>query len=159
MRRWISNLLPAMHVCPAPMKPPYAAPRAATSIGVSSKMRTGDLPPSSSVALANRFAVRQRDRPAGLGAPGEDRLLDQRVFGQRGAGCRAEAGDDVEHAVGNAGFLGDLAEEQRGERRLPRRLEDDRVSGGQRRREALRGDHHRVVEREQDPEHVERSGW
>ena len=47
-----------MHVWPAPMNPPNAAPRAATSTGVSSNISsTGDLPPSSSVALANRFAV------------------------------------------------------------------------------------------------------
>ena len=46
-----------MQVCPAPMKPPNAAPRAAVSIGVSSKTRTGDLPPSSRVALAKRRAA------------------------------------------------------------------------------------------------------
>ena len=46
-----------MQVCPAPMKPPNAAPRAAVSIGVSSKTRTGDFPPSSRVALAKRRAV------------------------------------------------------------------------------------------------------
>ena len=57
MVRWISSLLPAMQVWPAPTKPPNAAPRAATSIGVSSKISTGDLPPSSRVALANRWAV------------------------------------------------------------------------------------------------------
>ena len=46
-----------MQVCPAPMNPAKAVPRAATSTGVSGNTSTGDLPPSSRVAFAKRLAV------------------------------------------------------------------------------------------------------
>ena len=48
---------PQMHVCPAAMKAPNAAPLIAVSRPASSKIRTGDLPPSSVVARANRCAA------------------------------------------------------------------------------------------------------
>ena len=52
---------------------------------------------------------------------------------QLGADLGAEAGDHVEDAVGNAGFLGQRREFQRAGRGEFRRLDDDGATGGKRR--------------------------
>ena len=56
-----------------------------------------------------------------------------------------EAVDDVEDAVGQAGFGEDLGELDRAERRQLRRLEDHGVAAGERRRRLPAGDLQRVV--------------
>ena len=53
--------------------------------------------------------------------------------GDGGAGGGAEAGDDVEHAVGDAGELGEVGVEERGEGGLLGGLDDHGAAGGERR--------------------------
>ena len=79
-----------------------------------------------------RFRPTLDDRPAGLDRPGERDLVDAGVRGQRGAGVGL-AGDDVEHALGQAGIEAQLGETQRRQRRLLGRLVYDRAAGRQRR--------------------------
>jgi ParB family chromosome partitioning protein len=68
------------------------------------------------------------------------------VSGQRRTGI-AESGDDVDHAGREAGLFEDLAEQQRGERGLLGRFEDDGVAGSQRGRQLERGHQQREVPR------------
>ena len=60
---------------------------------------------------------------------------------------RARAGEDVEHAGRQPDLDRDLAERQRGQRRLARRLEDDGVAAGQRRRDLPDREQQREVPR------------
>src|SRR5262245_27996045 len=53
------------------------------------------------------------------------------MLDDRAAGRRAVAGDNVDHAVGEAGFLGELGHAEAGERRLLGGFHDDRVAGRQ----------------------------
>ena len=62
-------------------------------------MMFGDLPPSSSDTFLRLPGRRLHDQLADLGRAGEGDLVDVRVGGQGGARL-AEAGDDVDHAVG-----------------------------------------------------------
>ena len=52
-------------------------------------------------------------------------------LGERGAGRWAEAGDDVDHAIGDADFFREAAEVDGGERRVFGWFDDDRVTGGE----------------------------
>ena len=81
------------------------------------------------------------DELADLGRSGEGDLVDIRMLGQRRARCLAEAGDDVDHAGGDAGLEDQLAEAQRRERRLLGGLEHDGAARRQGRRQ-LPGRHH-----------------
>ncbi|MNZ36544.1 hypothetical protein D3C78_539690 [compost metagenome] len=67
------------------------------------------------------------------------------MLGQPGADFAAAAGQDVEHAVRQAGFGVDLGQFQGGQRGDFRRLEDHRVAGGQGRGGLPQGDLDRVV--------------
>ena len=63
--------------------------------------------------------------------------VTMRTIGMRGqllADLAGFAGDDVEHARGNAGALAKFGQRQRRQRRILRRLDDHRAAGGQRRR-------------------------
>ncbi len=105
-----------MQVWPAPMKPPKAAPRAATSTGVSSKTSTGDLPPSSRVVLAKRCAAaRAMERPGSV-PPVNTTFLTSGCSVSAAPVVGSEPVDDVEDAVGDAGLVGDVGEQHRGER-------------------------------------------
>ena len=96
------------------------------------------------------------DLLADLGGAGEADLADQRVGDEPLADHRALARDDREHALGQPGLEGQLAEPDRGQRRDLGRLEHHRVAGGQRRGEAPAGDRHREVPRHDDADHAER---
>ncbi len=92
----------------------------------------------------------------GLAFAGEGDLVDARMLDDRGAGGRAVAGDDVDHAVGNAGLLRQPRHPQAGERRLLGRLHHDRAAGGQG-RAPLPGHHqHREVPRDDLPDDADR---
>ena len=82
----------------------------------------GDLPPSSSVDPLQRAAGLGADLPADLGRAGEGDLVDARMIDQRRPGL-AVAGEDVDDPGRNPGLERQLAEPQRGERRLLGRLE------------------------------------
>ena len=76
---------------------------------------------------------RLQDQLADFGRAGERDFVDIRMRRERGAGRFAVARNDIHHAVGNAGFLNQFAEQQRRERRLLGRFQHDRASGRQRR--------------------------
>ena len=79
-----------------------------------------------------------------------------RMARERDAGLRSGAGHDVEHAGRQAAREGDLAEPQRRHRRLARRLEHDRASGRERRRDAAGADLNRIVPRHDLRRHADR---
>src|SRR5205807_1777969 len=79
------------------------------------------------VALGGRLA----DQLAGRVFAGEGDLVDVHVTADGGAGGRAVTGHDVDDAVGEAGFLGQGGDAQRGQRRLLGGLEDDGAAGGE----------------------------
>ena len=73
------------------------------------------------------------DLLAGQVRAGERHLVHARVRRQRRAGGLAEAGHDVDHAGRHARLQAQLAQPQRRQRRLLRRLEHDGAAGGERR--------------------------
>ena len=75
---------------------------------------------------------RLEDAAAGGGAAGEAHRVDAGVLGDRLPGLAAQAGDDVDHAVGEARLGDELAETQRAERGVLRGLEHDGVPRRQR---------------------------
>ena len=93
--------------------------------------------------LAGVGVAGHRDHPD-LGMPDE-------VVADRGA----RAGDDVEDAR-REDVGGDLAEDQRGQRRPSRRLEDDRVARREGRPDLPAGHHDRVVPRRDRGDHPDR---
>lgn len=88
--------------------------------------------------------------------PVKETFLDARVLGQPGADFAAAAGQDVEHAVRQAGFGVDLGQFQGGQRGDFRWLEDHRVAGGQGRGGFPQGDLDRVVPRADTGGHAQR---
>ena len=67
-------------------------------------------------------------RPA-TADPGKADLADFHVFGYGFAAGTAVAGEDVEHTLGNAGFLGEAGKEESGERGFFGGFEDESVAG------------------------------
>ena len=61
-----------------------------------------------------------QEQAADLGRAGEGDGVDARVLADRAAAGLAAAGQDVEHAVGQAGLLRQFGEAQRGHARFPR---------------------------------------
>ena len=78
------------------------------------------------------------------------------MLGQQGADFTAAAGEDVEHAIRQAGFGVDLGQFQGGQRGDFRRLEDHRVAGSQGWRRFPQGDLDRVVPRTDTGGHAQR---
>ena len=77
-----------------------------------------------------RFAGAGRggaDRAADLGRARKGDFVDAGMIDERGPRASVP-GDDVEHAVGQPCLLGELGEQQRGERGVLGRLEDDAVA-------------------------------
>ncbi len=92
----------------------------------------GLLPPSSSVTrFSDRPHLAPISRPTTV-EPVNATLSTPGVVDQRRAGL-AVAGEHVQRPLREAGLERQLAEPQRGQRRLLGRLEDDRAAGGERR--------------------------
>ena len=72
------------------------------------------------------------DQLADFGRAGERHLVDVRMFGERRPGRFAIAGDDVHHAVGEAGLGDEFAEPDRRQRGLFGGLQHDSASRRQR---------------------------
>ena len=114
-------------------------PSTAWSSGASSKTMFAALPPSSRVSALSVPATPFADLLADLGRAGERDLVDARVGDERHPDL-ARARDDVDDARRQVGLAADVGEEQGAERRRRRRLEDDRVAGGEGRGD-LPGEH------------------
>ncbi len=71
------------------------------------------------------------DQLADFGRSGKGDLVDQVMRGERRSGAFAVAGEDVDHALGEAGFHEELGQAQPGERGLLGQLEDDGIAGRQ----------------------------
>ncbi len=106
-------------------------------------------------ALDRRRRAR-RDRAPDLGRAGEGDLGHVGVVDEALAALAARPGDDLDHALGQAGLERELGEAQGGERRQLGRLEHHRVAGRQRRAHLPRGDGQREVPRHDEPDHAER---
>ena len=79
---------------------------------------------------------------------GEGDVVDARMRGEGGASLIAEARHDVERAVGQAGFLGDLGEGDGGEAGLFGRLQDDGIAHCERAADRAAEHLHGVVPRD-----------
>ena len=99
-----------------------------------------DLPPSSSVTRLIDCGRERADPPADLGRAGEGDLGHVRVPDEPLADDAARADDDVQHALGQPRLDRDPLELERGQRRQLRRLQHDRVAGGERGRDLPGGD-------------------
>ena len=93
---------------------------------------------------------------AGRGVAGERDLVDAWMFDEGLTDAAAAAGDDVQHARRQTDFFGDLAERERGERRLTRRFQDDGVAGRQCRRNLPHRQQQRKVPRDDRRDDAER---
>ena len=76
--------------------------------------------------LLHRARGELHDAPADLGRTGERGLVDERVLASSSPARAAGAGDEVDDAGRDVGFLEDLASIERGERRERRGLDDRR---------------------------------
>ncbi len=98
-------------------------------------------------------AARFADQLADLGRAGERHALEAGMLRQRGPGGLAEAGDDIHHAVGDAGFLDELREVKGRERRVLGGLDDDGVARRQRGRDAPADEEQREIPRKNKAAH------
>ena len=96
------------------------------------------------------------DVDAGLGRAGERDLVDARVAHERAPDRRPVAGDDVEHAVGDARLGHELGQLERGHGRVVARLDDHRAAGGERGRELPGQQQQRRVPRHDGGHHADR---
>jgi hypothetical protein len=97
-----------------------------------------------------------RDAAADGVGSGERDGAHLRIRHERIAHVAAAAGDEIEHAFRNAGFVQDFDEFHAGERRLRRGLDHDGVAGHQRRRELPRRDRDGEVPRRDQRDDAER---
>ena len=119
---------------------------AASRSGASARTSCGLLPPSSSwtgLRFESALAWRSR-RPVSI-EPVNASLSTPGWRASASPTTRAAPGQHVEDAVGQPGLRRERREPERGERRLARGLEDDRVAGRERRAELPGGDDQRVV--------------
>ena len=93
----------------------------------------GDLPPSSSETFLQVAGRGLDDQLADFGRAGEGHLVDVGMGGDGRASGFAETGDNVDDAVREADLGDELAQSQRGQRRLLGRLEDAGAANGERR--------------------------
>ena len=131
--RWTRIRDRAQQSWPALSNTAYGAVAAARSRSASANTMLALLPPSSRVTRFTWRGAAGHDLPADLGGPGEDDLAHRRVVDQALADHRALARQHLEHALGQPGLQGQLADPDRGQRGPLGRLGDHRVARGQRR--------------------------
>ena len=150
-----SSREPAQHTWPWLKKMPLTIPSTAWSSAASSNTMFADLPPSSSVSATSAPGQRGLDVPADRGRSGEGDLVDffERT---RAAPISPSPGRMEIDSRRELGLLGDLGEQQRGQRRGLGRLEDRRVPAGQRGRELPRRHQQREIPRHDLADHAER---
>ena len=115
----------------------------------------GDLLPRLERHLLQVTGGGMDDQLADFRRAGECDLVHVRMRGDRGAG-RAVTGDDIDHAWREAGFLDQLAETYRGEGCLFGRLQHDRASRRECRRDLPDRHQQREVPRDDLPDHTHR---
>ena len=93
-----------------------------------------------------------RDDPPDPGAAGEHQEVA--VLDQRRPEFRARAGHHLQDTGGQAGLLQQFRGPQRGVRRLPVRLGDDRIAREERRKSVADAERQRVVPRGDDADHA-----
>jgi ParB family chromosome partitioning protein len=96
-----------------------------------------------------------QETPHRAGA-GECDHVDIHMQGERLAGRRTRAWNDIEHASRHAGFQCQLSELERGQRRLLGWLEHDRVAHGERRRDLPHRHEQREIPRHDGADHAKR---
>ena len=148
--------LVAVQRCPVEKNAAFNTQSTATSRSASASTMVGFLPPISSCTRASRSApIFAMPRPTASEPVNEM----ARTFGCATSGIAdvaARAGDEVEHALRNAGFMQDLDEPHARERRLRRRLDHHGVAGDQRGRELPRRDGDGEVPGRDQRDHAER---
>ena len=144
-----------MQACPLFMMALGSSVGIVVARSASSRMMAADLPPSSSVQRLRRSP---HSPPMRLPPTPEPVKLILSTPGcvTRCSDTSRPAGHHREHALGQPALLEDLGQPEGVERRLGRRLVDDRAAGGERRRQLGRGDEERHVPRRDRPDHADR---
>ena len=153
---WTTTRLAAVQRWPVVPKPPQRQPSTASSRSASSMIMMTFLPPISRWTFLNVGAAAWLTIRPTLVEPVNDTTRTTSLGRQRRADLVAVAGDHVDDALRDAGFLEHLDEVQRRQRRLRRGLEDDGVAADQRRDDLPRRDRHREVPRRDDRADAER---
>ena len=143
-----------MQIWPELANPPATTRCTARSRLASSSTMVAELLPSSSVTIFMPASL-AICRPTG-GLPVKLTMLVRSSVTILLPMVRPGADDDLEHAVGQAGLGQQLRQPQRGERRVGGRLEHDGVAAGQRRRDLVRHQVEREVERRDGGDHAAR---
>ena len=121
--------------CPLLEKQARVPARTAAAKSASGRMMFGDLPPSSWATRLTVSAAALATMMSGSGRAGEGHHVDVRMGRHHLPDIRARSVDQVEHARRGAGSLDDFGEQDAADGRDLARLQDDRASGGERRRD------------------------
>ncbi len=106
--------------------------------------------------VLERVGGASHDVLAGRGVARERDLVDAGMLHERLSRGASASGDDVEHAGRQSDLRGDFADQQRGQRRLTRRFQDDRIARRQRRRHFPHREQQREVPRDDGGDDAER---
>ena len=143
-RAWTYTRCTAMQLCPAKANPPTATRATANSRSADASTITPALPPSSRMIFFRpaRFFMSQptADEPVKVSSLNRSSVT-------RRSPVVARHRQHADRLRGQSGADHDLGERDRGERGLGRRFEDDRIAGGDRRRDLVGGEVQRKVER------------
>ncbi len=134
-----------MQLCPANEKAFAASRVAASSRSASAATMTGVAFPSSRLTRLRGCSLAQL--PAGRNRAREGDELHALVLDEHVADLGRRAADDVQPACGQPRFGLELGQEEGGQRGLLRGLEDDGAACGERRRDLVRDEVEREVER------------
>ena len=145
---------PAVQRSPLSEKIVNSAASSARSRSASSKISTGDLPPSSIDSFLS--PAMRHDPLAGHRAAGEGNRAHVGMPDQRLAGVAAVAVHDVEHTRRHAGIERQRAQPVRGQRRKLRHLQHCGVAEREARRDLPRRGHERHVPRRDQRAHADR---
>ena len=156
MERWISAREPAMQVCPVAAKIPETTPLTASSRFGVVENDVGGFAAQFERDVFDAARGQFVDVLAGAVAAGEGDLGDVGMRDQRLADFVAEAGDDVDDAGRETGFLKQLAERERGDGRIFGWLPHDCVARGQSGRELPGGQQERRVPWRDGGDHAQR---
>ncbi len=147
-----------MQICPMLENERRAAAAAASSTSASSSTTNGHWPPSSNVSRFMRRSARAHDRLPGGDRGGRGDHAHAGMRGERGARFRPGPRHIVEDAGRQAGIRETLHDEADRQRRLVRRLDDQRAARRQRRTDLPGVDVDRIVPGRDRADHADRRG-